>query len=151
MTFLRDVIDYSGQYESLVNISIINKGLIMKHSFRELVSILFAASGSPVADDAPKDVKQLQKAADQGDAEAQFKLAVCYYEGDGIKQDKAEAVKWYRKAAEQGDAEAQYLLGYDYAIGDGVDENEAEAVKWLRRAAEQGHEKAKETLKKMGY
>ena len=59
-------------------------------------------------------VKWYRKAADQGDAAAQFNLGVMYATGQGVPQDYAEAVKWYRKAAEQGHAGAQYNLGVMY-------------------------------------
>ena len=53
----------------------------------------------------PKDyaeaVKWYRKAAEQGDAEAQFNLGLMYADGEGVPKDYAEAVKWYRKAAEQ--------------------------------------------------
>jgi tetratricopeptide (TPR) repeat protein len=52
------------------------------------------------------------KAAEQGDAAAQFNLGLMYYFGEGVQQDYAEAEKWYRKAAEQGDASAEYNLGW---------------------------------------
>jgi Sel1 repeat-containing protein len=47
-------------------------------------------------------VKKYRKAAEQGHAEAQYRLGSCYREGFGVQQDDAEATKWYRKAAEQG-------------------------------------------------
>ena len=47
-------------------------------------------------------------AAEQGDLVAQYNLALCYENGEGVKEDKTEAVKWYKKAAEQGQAKAQY-------------------------------------------
>lgn len=47
-------------------------------------------------------VKKYRKAAERGDAEAQYRLGSCYREGFGVQQDDAEATKWYRKAAEQG-------------------------------------------------
>lgn len=40
--------------------------------------------------------------AQQGDAEAQLKLARMYYHGEGVRQDYNEAARWYRKAADQG-------------------------------------------------
>ena len=46
-------------------------------------------------------MKWYRKAAEQGDAKAQFNLALRYYKGEGVTQDYAEAAKWYRKAAEQ--------------------------------------------------
>jgi TPR repeat protein len=56
--------------------------------------------------------------ADQGNARAQFKLGVMYYEGQGVPQDYAEAVKWYRRAADQGYADGQGVLGFFYEKGD---------------------------------
>ena len=79
-----------------------------------------------------------KKAAEQGHAEAQFNLGVCYETGDGVAKNSKEAVKWYRKAAEQGHANAQNNLGFCYGTGEGVTKNSKEAVKWYRKAAEQG-------------
>ena len=42
-----------------------------------------------------------REAAERGDAEAQFRLGMCYADGIGVRQDYAEAVKWYRKVADQ--------------------------------------------------
>jgi len=96
--------------------------------------------------DIPKDVKLFQKAADQGDADAQLKLGVCYVNGNGVSVDKGEAAKWFRKAADQGNAKAQYDLGCCYANGDGVPVDMAEAVKWFRKAADQGNVDAQNKL-----
>ena len=79
-----------------------------------------------------------RKDAEQGDANAQFNLGVCYENGQGVEEDVNEAVRWYRKAAAQGVAEAQLNLGVCYANGLGVAEDATEAVKWFRKAAEQG-------------
>src|SRR5690242_20971984 len=53
--------------------------------------------------------------AEQGDADAQFRLGVMYESGQGVPRSDAEAIKWYRKAAEQDDAVAQFNLGIMYA------------------------------------
>lgn len=79
-------------------------------------------------------------------AEAQYRLGICYYYGNGISQDYLEAVKWYKKASEQGDANAQYNLGFCYEKGFGVEKDEKEAVNWYRKAAEQGHARAQFNL-----
>ena len=84
-------------------------------------------------------MKWYRKAAEQGDADAQYYLGLCYYRGEGIKQNYEDAVKWYRKAADQGNANAQYRLGYCYEHGEGVPLDYEEAVKWYRKAAEQGY------------
>ena len=60
-------------------------------------------------------VKYGRIAAEQGHAEAQFGLGVCYANGYGVKKDPDEAAKWYRKAADQGVADAQNNLGLCYS------------------------------------
>ena len=87
-----------------------------------------------------------RKAAEQGDADAQNSLAMCYYMGQGVAKDAAEAVKWYRKAAEQNSAIAQCSLGYAYQNGEGVSKDPSEAMKWYRKAAEQGLAEAQYNL-----
>ena len=82
-------------------------------------------------------IRDLQRAAATGDAEAQYRLGALYAEGAGVKKDDKEAEKWYRKAAEQGLPSAQHRLGNIYLIGLGVRKNYAEALRWYRQAAEQ--------------
>ena len=52
----------------------------------------------------------VRKAAEQGQANAQYVLCMMYAAGKGVEQDEAQAVEWLRKAAEQGHAEAQEAL-----------------------------------------
>ena len=66
--------------------------------------------GQGVPKDEVEAVKWFRKAAEQGDARAQFHLGFAYSNGQGVTKDDAEAIKWFRKAAEQGDAEAQEAL-----------------------------------------
>ena len=66
--------------------------------------------------------------AEQGGANAQFRLGVMYDSGHGMLRSDAEAIKWYRKAAEQDDAVAQFDLGVMYAKG--VSPNHGEAALW---------------------
>ncbi len=63
-------------------------------------------NGQGVARDNAEAAKWYRKAAEQGDAGAQFNLGVMYGGGQGVPQDYAEAVKWFRKAADQGTANA---------------------------------------------
>jgi TPR repeat protein len=103
--------------------------------------------------EAPKDFRRsaqlLRKAAEQGDADAQFRLGTMYRKGRGVGQDDAEAVKWYLKAAEQGQAKAQHSLAWMYRRGSGVPQDYSEAVTWFRRAAEQGYARAQNSLGRM--
>ena len=94
-----------------------------------------------------KDFKYYEEAAaEMGNVEAQYSLAVKYYEGDGIEKNLQEAFKWYSKAAKQGHAEAQYSLAYMYSAGEGVEKDLQEAFKWYSRAAKQGHAEARLSL-----
>ena len=91
------------------------------------------------------------KAAEQGNADAQYILGVMYDSGEGVRQDYAEALKWYRKAAEQGLVEAQFYLGLMYYSGQGVQQDYAEALKWYRKAIERGNASAQFFLGLMYY
>ena len=77
-----------------------------------------------------------------GDFNSEYRLGLCYYNGDGVAKDFSEAVKWYRKAAEQNVAQAQYASGRLLRKGQGVAKDEVEAVKWYRKAAEQNDAEA---------
>jgi len=94
---------------------------------------------------------RIQKAAEQGDAGAQNKLAGMYYMGEGMPQNYVEAMKWYKKAAEQGNARAQASLAGMYYEGEGEPQNYTEALKWYKKAAEQGHVNAQYNLAGMYY
>ena len=90
------------------------------------------------------------KAADLGDAGAQYNLGFRYFFGkDYVAKDYAEALKWFRKAAGQGYGKAQFSLGFLYEHGHGVQESDAEAFKWYRKAAEQGYADAQYNLGNM--
>ena len=65
-------------------------------------------------EDYKKAVEWYQKAAAQGEAEAQCMLGLCYEVGQGVTKDYKKAVEWYQKAAAQGDANAQWILGWCY-------------------------------------
>ncbi|MDB4723205.1 sel1 repeat family protein [Akkermansiaceae bacterium] len=67
---------------------------------------------APIEKDAEEAVKWYRKAADQGNATAQYNLGLSYDYGEGVEKDAEEAVKWYRKAADQGIAAAQKNLGW---------------------------------------
>jgi TPR repeat protein len=88
-----------------------------------------------------------RRAADLGNASAQFNLAVSYDEGDGVEVDHVKAFELYQKAAAQDHPAAQFNLAISYLEGEGVKKNEDKGVEWLRRAADQGYEQAISLLK----
>ncbi len=82
-------------------------------------------------------VKWFQKAAEQGDSEAQSALGCCYQSGRGVDQNDKLAVVWFQRAAEQGSSEAQSALGCCYYYGKGVKQDYKLAVSLFQKAAEQ--------------
>ena len=84
-------------------------------------------------DKAEYNAEDYHHAAMQGDADAQYKLGLCYYKGWGVVQNSIEAVGWLKKSAEQGYAKAQASLGWCYDNGEGVAKNHTEAVKWYTK------------------
>lgn len=79
------------------------------------------------------------KAADGGNAAAQYNLGLCYRNGWGVASDSLESFNWFMKAAEGGNASAQYKLGLCYLDGKGVVPDSLESFKWINKAAEQDH------------
>jgi TPR repeat protein len=94
---------------------------------------------------------KLKGPAAQGDADAQFLLAVMYENGRGIAEDYTQAMLWYKKSAVQGDERAQLHLGYMYAKGLGVAQDYKQAMIWYERAATQGQAMAQYNLAVMYY
>jgi TPR repeat protein len=60
------------------------------------------------------NMQELTLKAEQGDARAQFRLGMAYYNGDRIEKSQIKALKWWTKAAEQGVNDADYCLGCIY-------------------------------------
>ena len=87
-----------------------------------------------------------RQAADRGEAKAQSRLGICYYNGWGVTKDYNQAASWFRKAAEQGEANAQANLGVCYHYGNGVTRSYTQAVEWYRKATEQGDANAQTNL-----
>jgi len=83
-------------------------------------------------------VKWFRKAAEQGEADGQFKLGYLYHEGEAVPQDYAEAARWYREAADQGSANAQYNLGVMCGEGQGIPQDYVQAHMWFNLAGASG-------------
>ena len=87
-------------------------------------------------------IEEVRALAEQGDAEAQYKLGVRYDRGQGVAQDYQEALHWYRLAAAQGYSAAQYNLCSMSDTGQGLPQDYQEALRWCRLAADQGQGRA---------
>jgi len=80
-------------------------------------------------------VPLLKKAAEGGNAEAQYNYGYCYQEGKGVTLDLKTANKWYMKAAKQGWIDAEFKLAYSYASGRGYEQDYKQAFYWAMQCA----------------
>ena len=108
-----------------------------------------AAPASGVAASSATGLSRLQEQAEQGDAQAQYRLAVALmdrYEEVGRLQLQQDSQEWLKEAASQGLAEAQLELGTRYLEGRGVVQDFGQATLWVEKSASQGHAEAMYTL-----
>src|SRR5882724_9616452 len=97
-----------------------------------------------LADKAGRAAEAIQwytKAADAGDAEAQFQMGERLRIGKGIARNPEASMAWYLKAANQGHVAAQaysglFRMGLEGAT---VHLDYTEALRWLKPAAEAGN------------
>ncbi|KAG2373138.1 hypothetical protein C9374_012870 [Naegleria lovaniensis] len=125
-------------------------------------------------EESSKALEWYMKAADNGNAQAQFALAEMYEKGQGIEVDIHQAKSWYEKSAVGGHAQAQYKAGvfcefdgthkkamdwFLKAAGQGIvdaqyrlgvlywkSDDEKQAIRWLTEAASQSHIEAMEYI-----
>ncbi len=97
------------------------------------------------------DFKEYQDAAqwlrpwaEQGRAEAQYRLGMLFENGQGVVKNLQDAKKWYREAAVQGHLGARHRLE---ALGErSAHDGETVAIKWYLDIADQGDANAQYNL-----
>ena len=100
--------------------------------------------GWPVS---PRNGREIQEAAEQGDAQAQYELAALHLLGlGGVGRQPAKVLEWVGKAAAQGHAGAQFYMGICYEEGRAVPSDAAKARELFVKAAAQGHAGAENHL-----
>ena len=94
------------------------------------------------------EIASFWELAHKGDGAAQYELARCYADGNGIVKDNGIARVWLLKAADSGNVKAQ-LLASDWLIkGVGGRPNPELGVKYCEKAALQG---SPEAIASLGY
>ena len=82
------------------------------------------------------------KAAQSGDADAQFSYAGYFWAHTNNNEDYPSALRWYEKAAQQGHAASLNALGFFHQEGHGTPVDYARAVDFYQRAGEAGDRRA---------
>jgi TPR repeat protein len=87
----------------------------------------------------------LEKAALQGEMNAEYDLAVIYSKSEGAGENHAGMLKafpYFRKAAIQSHPAAQFIVALAYHEGRLVERDEEQCKKWMLASAEQGYSNA---------
>jgi TPR repeat protein len=87
-------------------------------------------------------MRELEKAARNGVAQAFYNLGVVYSEGKAVKRDPAKAAKFYEQGAAKGSVLAAFSLAQAYRKGEGLPQDYAKAAKWYKFAAQRGDYRA---------
>ncbi len=107
--------------------------------------VLMTGEG-PVAADAPRAMRWLQRAAEAGDARAALDLARLLRGGRGVPTDDARAREWLNVAVQRQLPDAQFLLASQLRDGDGAARDDRRALALYRAAAEAEHAGALQAL-----
>lgn len=91
----------------------------------------------------------LREAADNGNAEAMFLLAVCCAQGKKTEQNYREAARWFHAAAKKGHARAMTSLAFLYSRGRGVQFDQRIAFRFFTQAQERGDPLAADLLSRL--
>ena len=91
-------------------------------------------------------LEHLQTAAENNISNAQYNLALMYYQGDGVKQDIKKSAMWLERAAKNGHTGAVANVGRIYMQL----MNFKKARYWLQKNADNGDKEAVILLKEMG-
>ena len=97
---------------------------------------LYGKGGLPQS--VEKAVDLFSRAANAGDATAQYNMGVLYWHGQGVSQSRSKAVEYFIKAANQNDAPAQLVMGTLHYHGEVVEKSHPQAAHFFSKAAEQG-------------
>lgn len=89
------------------------------------------------------------RAAEAGDARAQFYLGYIHDRALRGANSVSEAVTWYRRAATQGEVRAQFRLGLLFDGDPRLPRDPERARRWYVAAAAQGHAEARFNLARL--
>ena len=89
-----------------------------------------------------QEILLTDKLAKEGNVDAQYKLGLRFYYGDGLPQSYKNALYWLRKASKAGHVKATTLMGVCYGEGNGVDKSFDKALDYYKSAAKENEPNA---------
>lgn len=105
---------------------------------RAVTGVVAAAMMAAGAGAQQTEFAETLRAAQRGEAWAQWNTALAYYNGEGVEENKRESLRWFQAAWDAGDTDAAFWIAWQYDHGEGSPTNDREAARWYGRAAETG-------------
>jgi TPR repeat protein len=117
---------------------IIGKYLLSLFYYKDIIldveGFIYNQNKKKTKGDDQNEIIKLLELAKNGDIKAQYNLAICYQNGNGIEANYERAFKWLLSSAENENPEAQYNLAIFYMDGIGVQKDEKEAFNWFLKS-----------------
>jgi len=99
--------------------------------------------------DPTKAAEMFRRAAEQGNASAQYFLGDLYEKGKGVEQSYVRAAEYYQKSADHMFWAGLCSLAALYEKGNGVPKDLSKATALYQKAADQGIQQAKDNLRRL--
>ena len=80
--------------------------------------------------------------AENGDANAQYEIGICYQCAEGVQRDSEKAVMWITRSAEQGNVKALTKLAEYYLLGEQVKQDKEKSLEYSMKAIDLGSTRA---------
>lgn len=107
--------------------------------------------GRGIEKDKNTGLEWITRAADHGQASAQWLLGHFYRRGRGMEVDYEKAREWFKKAADRHYGKAANSLGDMYKLGQGVEKDRTKAIEWYKKALAWGCRDAVKGLIELDY
>lgn len=101
--------------------------------------------------DADAKIKEIEKAAKNGDARAQIDLGIIYFNGYGVHSNYPKAIEWFEKASKSGERSAHLYCGIAHFNAITMARDFGPAVKYFKLAAKENDRFAQYYLGLMYY
>lgn len=106
----------------------------------------YADGEGGIKQDYKKAVKIYRKGTLHGGDSSVYRLARCYYFGQGVTKNKNKALRLFKLAASWGNVQAMAVVGQMCYDGDGIVRDYPSAIKYLTKAADRGETAAMRDL-----
>lgn len=98
--------------------------------------------GDGIKKDAKQGADIMLKAAEAGQRQAMYEVAMCYFNGNGLMPNSEQGMKWMRRAAAEKTINAAWVLATNYRTGVGTNIDYDRALYWYAMAMDRQAKRA---------